>query len=99
MAPNLFFVPPMECREVRRASDVPTGSNWQYEVKFDGYRCIAIKQRNEVQLFSRRGLPFSKFLNLHRAFLEQPSKSFIVDGEIVALDSSGRSNFNALQNA
>jgi DNA ligase D-like protein (predicted ligase) len=99
MSANLFFVPPMECREVKSVDDVPTGKGWQYEVKFDGYRCIAIKQRNEVQLFSRRGLAFEKFLNVHRALLEQPAKSFVLDGEIVALDQDGRSNFNALQNA
>jgi bifunctional non-homologous end joining protein LigD len=89
----------MECKEVKAVCDVPTGNGWQYEPKFDGYRCIAIKQHNEVQLFSRRGLPFTKFLSLHHALLRQPAKSFILDGEIVALDADGRSNFNALQNA
>jgi DNA ligase D-like protein (predicted ligase) len=96
--PQLFFVPPMECKEVREESRIPTGSEWQYEIKFDGYRCIAIKQRNEVQLFSRRGLLF-KFLNLYDEVQRQPSKSLIIDGEVVALDTDGRSDFNSLQHA
>src|SRR4051812_48860762 len=99
MAPALFFLPPMECREVKTMANLPRGEDWQYEVKFDGYRCIAIKQKNEVELFSRRGLTFDQFLNLHQVLREQRPKSFIVDGEIVALDQDGRSDFNALQNA
>jgi ATP-dependent DNA ligase len=67
MEADLFFVPPMECKAAGSARHLPRGNDWQYEVKFDGYRCIAIKQRNEVRLFSRRGLPFRKFLNLHVA--------------------------------
>jgi DNA ligase D-like protein (predicted ligase) len=96
---KLFFVPPMECKEIKTVDKLPQGSDWQYEVKFDGYRCIAIKQNNEVELFSRRGLPFKKFFNLYQTLGDQPVKSFVLDGEIVALDETGRSNFNALQNA
>jgi bifunctional non-homologous end joining protein LigD len=96
--PELRFVTPMECKEVREEFQIPTGADWQYEIKFDGYRCIAIKQKNEVELFSRRGLIF-KFLNLYDEIRSQPPKSFILDGEVVALDKDGRSEFNALQHA
>jgi bifunctional non-homologous end joining protein LigD len=97
MSPHLFFVAPMECKEVQRLEDVPRGNDWQYEIKFDGYRCLAIKQRNEVELFSRRGNAFSQFLNLYEPLREQPPRSFILDGEVVALDPQGHSDFNALQ--
>lgn len=97
--PQLFFVSPMECREVRDESALPTGAEWQYELKFDGYRCIAIKQNNQVELYSRRGLLFKQFLNLYKEIRKQPPKSFILDGEVVALDADGRSDFNALQHA
>src|SRR5437764_12387183 len=99
MPPTLFFLPPMECKEVKSVRNLPHGDHWQYEIKLDGYRCIAIKQKNEVELFSSRGLPFSQFLNNNQALQKQPPKSFILDGEIVALDQHGRSDFNALQNA
>jgi bifunctional non-homologous end joining protein LigD len=99
MPAMLFFIPPMECKEVKSMRNLPQGQEWQYEIKFDGYRCIAIKQKNEVELFSRRGLAFRKFVNLHHALAEQPPLSFVLDGEIVALDTNGRSDFNALQHA
>lgn len=97
MPAQLQFIAPMECKEVRAPDQLPRGKGWQYEVKLDGYRCIAIKQHNEVQLFSRRGKPFAQFPNLFASLLEQRARDFIVDGEIVALDAYGRSNFNALQ--
>jgi DNA ligase D-like protein (predicted ligase) len=97
--PRLFFKPPMECREVKSIRQLPRGENWGYELKPDGYRCISIRQQGEIVLYSRRGLAFNRFLNLHRVLVEQPPKSFILDGEIVALDEEGRSDFNALQNA
>jgi bifunctional non-homologous end joining protein LigD len=99
MPAHFFFVGPMECKEVRRIENIPSGKDWQYEVKFDGYRCIAIKQYNEIELFSRRGNPFKQFLNVFEPLVKQRPKSFIVDGEIVALDETGKSAFNRLQRA
>jgi len=46
----------MECLEVDR---IPEGELWQYELKLDGYRMIAIKQDGDVHLFSRNGISFS----------------------------------------
>lgn len=97
MPPELGFVPPMECKEVKRIDDIPRGDEWQYEIKFDGYRGIAIKQHNEVRIFSRNGNLLTQFPNLYEAIGKLPRKSFILDGEIVGLDENGKSNFNALQ--
>jgi hypothetical protein len=52
MQQELFVVPPMDCKSVET---LPAGDDWQYEIKFDGYRANALKQHGEVQLFSRRG--------------------------------------------
>lgn len=52
MPRQVFFVPPMDCKSVE---SLPEDHDWQYEIKFDGSRAIALKQYGEVQLCSRRG--------------------------------------------
>jgi ATP dependent DNA ligase domain len=65
MPARLRFIPPMECLEVHR---IPEGNLWQYELKLDGYRAIAVKQNEDVDLFSRNGTPFnSKFPSVVQA--------------------------------
>lgn len=91
---ELWFIPPMECLPV---TDVGEGKEWFYEVKHDGYRAIAIKQKNEVTLYSRNGKLLTKFLNFYKELLLVRGKSFILDGEIVCLNDEGRSSFELLQ--
>jgi bifunctional non-homologous end joining protein LigD len=79
-------------------AEVPAGSEWEYELKFDGYRAIAFKTRNRVHLASRNGKDFSqRFAELVRP-LEPLSDETVIDGEIVALDATGHPSFNLLQN-
>jgi DNA ligase D-like protein (predicted ligase) len=95
MPAPLRFVPPMECQEVVR---IPDGDLWQYELKLDGYRTIAVKQNGDVELFSRNGTSFnSKFPSVVQALETLRIKRFILDGEIVALDEKGRHSFALLQ--
>ena len=95
MPAPLRFVPPMECQEVDR---IPEGDLWQYELKLDGYRTIAVKQNGGVELFSRNGTSFnSKFPSVAQALETVRIKRFILDGEIVALDEKGRHSFALLQ--
>jgi len=85
----------MECASV---TSIPEGREWQYELKLDGYRAIAVKQDGEVELFSRNGKSFnSKFKTLLEPLLGLRPKRFVVDGEIVALDESGQHSFALLQ--
>jgi DNA ligase D-like protein (predicted ligase) len=96
MPAPLRFIPPMECLEVYQ---IPEGELWQYELKLDGYRTIAIKQGGEVDLFSRNGTPFnSQFPSVLKTLETVRVKRFILDGEIVALDERGRHSFALLQN-
>jgi len=95
MPAPLRFIRPMECLEV---DQIPEGERWQYELKLDGYRTIAIKQNGEVQLFSRNGNSFdSKFPSIGEALETTRVKRFILDGEIGALDERGRHSFALLQ--
>ena len=94
---QLFFVEPMECK---RVDTLPESGDWQYEIKFDGYRAIAIKQHGEVQLFSRRGNSFNAdYPGTVAALTSLRAKSFVLDGELVAIDEQGRHSFSLLQNA
>src|SRR5580704_13895668 len=85
----------MECLAV---SKLPEGPQWVYEIKLDGYRAEAIRTADGVQFYSRNGKSLSKkFLYIVEALGDLPPDT-IVDGELVALDESGRPEFNRLQN-
>ncbi len=87
------FIEPMECAPVTKLLD---GQGWVYEIKFDGYRAIAVKSGRVVNLFSRQHKSFNhQYPHLVEALGELPEGT-VVDGEVVALDDSGRPNFNML---
>ena len=89
------FIEPMQCKPV---TALPAGENWTFEMKFDGYRCIVVKRGREVTLFSRHEKVLNKrFPGVVDAFASLDG-DFILDGELVALDSKGRPSFQILQN-
>jgi len=93
---DLGFVEPMQCKLV---SHLPDGPEWQYEVKYDGYRALGIKSGDRTQLLSRRGNRLdSRFPGVAAALSQLPSNTMI-DGEIVALDEKGRPSFKLLHRA
>jgi DNA ligase D-like protein (predicted ligase) len=76
---------------------LPQGQEWLYEIKFDGYRCLAGRDSAGVTLWSRKENLFTKqFPQIVQACERLPPNT-LVDGEIVALDESGRISFNLLQ--
>ena len=77
---------------------LPEGKDWSYELKLDGYRAVAIKADGAVQLRSRNDNDFSKKYPRIAAALKSLPKDTVIDGEVVALDESGRPSFNTLQN-
>ena len=81
------------------ASEVPSGSGWLFEVKWDGYRAIARVAGGDATLTSRRGNDLtSRFPEVARA-VSRATKSpdCVLDGEVCALDDGGRSSFSVMQ--
>jgi bifunctional non-homologous end joining protein LigD len=92
---KLGFVEPMKCRLLEK---LPTGDEWVYEIKFDGFRGLAIKEGSTVELLSRNNKDLgSKFPGVVRALKKLPCDKLMLDGEVVALDEQGRSKFQLLQ--
>lgn len=84
----------MECALVPK---LPEGPDWTYEVKFDGYRAIGVQGSQEATIYSRNGKNFNnRYPHLAEALGSLPADT-VVDGEVVALDDSGRPDFHTLQ--
>jgi len=77
--------------------NLPEGKEWLYEVKFDGYRCLAGRNSNTVTLWSRRGNIFTAQFPIIAGACERLAPGTLLDGEIVAVDKQGRISFNLLQ--
>src|SRR5580765_3580817 len=81
-----------------QAHALPVGPRWTYEVKWNGYRALAIKDYSGVRLESRDQKDLTRdFPTIVSAVEAAKEPKFILDGEIVALDSTGRPSFQALQ--
>jgi DNA ligase D-like protein (predicted ligase) len=91
----IAFIESMECLPV---SVLPEGKEWSYEIKLDGFRLEAVKTKGATTLFSRRGNILNRKFPYIATALKGLADNTILDGEVVALDSQGRSDFNLLQN-
>jgi bifunctional non-homologous end joining protein LigD len=88
------FVKPMLAKPVK---ELPSGRNWLYELKLDGYRVLVMKERGVVTLFSRRGNNLNNAFPRIAASFSFLTDNTILDGELVVLDESGKPSFAALQ--
>lgn len=94
-AATVTFIESMECLPVTK---VPEGREWSYEIKLDGYRLEVVKNGGETTLYSRRRNILNRKFPYIAAALEDLPDSTVVDGELVAIDTDGRFDFNLLQN-
>ena len=87
-------VPPMEAL---LAEQLPDGRGWQYEPKWDGFRCIAVSSASKVELWSKSGKPLGRYFPEIVALFERlKARSFAIDGELL-IDRHGELAFDALQ--
>jgi bifunctional non-homologous end joining protein LigD len=78
----------------------PDGNQWVHEVKFDGYRLLAFLAGGGVRLRTRNGNDWTgKFPSISASVAKLKAKSAVLDMEAVVLDSTGRSSFQAMQQA
>lgn len=80
--------------------DIPSGEDWLFEMKFDGYRALASASGDRVRIYTRSGLDWTdRFGALPETLAGLSLNGALLDGEIVVLDKDGRSDFGALQAA
>ena len=84
---------PMEAKLVHA---LPKGDDWQFEPKWDGFRCLAFRDGDEVELRSKSGQPLTRYFpEVEAALKKADAPRFVVDGEIV-VPVEGNPSFDAL---
>jgi bifunctional non-homologous end joining protein LigD len=79
---------------------LPTGTRWQYEIKFDGYRVQLHRNGDKALAFTRNGLDWSEqFAPLCQAAMDIPASSVVLDGEVVVPGQNGIPDFGAVRGA
>lgn len=70
--------------EAESQGTIPHGAEWQYEPKWDGFRCLAFRDGEHVELMSKAGKPLARYFpDVVAAILEISATRFVIDGEIV----------------
>ena len=83
--------------ETRSVDDIPIGDNWQYEPKWDGFRCLVFRDGNKIFLQSKAGQPLARYFpDIVAAVSKLKAKKFVLDGELV-IPIRGAFSFDELQ--
>src|SRR3954447_7740897 len=94
---SLPIKPPLPPMEAKSVDEIPVGPEWQYEPKWDGFRCIAFRDGADVYLQSKAGQPLARYFpdvveNLRKLWAGR----FVIDGEL-AIPVGGKLSFDELQ--
>lgn len=89
--------PPLPPMEAALVGDLPTDGDWQYEPKWDGFRCLAFRDGDDVMLQSKAEKPLERFFpEMADAVRMLPCDRFVLDGELI-IPIGGLLSFEALQ--
>jgi ATP-dependent DNA ligase len=92
----LALHPPLAPMEALSVDEIPHGPQWQYEPKWDGFRCLAFRDGASVQLQSKSGQPLTRYFpEIVAALRALEAPAFVLDGEIV-VPADGAFSFDAL---
>jgi ATP-dependent DNA ligase len=88
---------PIEPMEAKQVENLPDEPGWQFEPKWDGFRCLAVKAGGEVELYAKSGKPLGRYFPEMVETVENlPGEDFVLDGELAIPDGDTLS-FDALQ--
>jgi ATP-dependent DNA ligase len=83
--------------EARSVDEIPIGDNWQYEPKWDGFRCLAFRDGDKIFLQSKAGQPLARYFpDVAATVAKLKAKKFVIDGELV-IPIGGALSFDELQ--
>src|SRR5512133_2303512 len=93
----MLLKPPLPPMEARLVDQIPTGDGWQYEPKWDGFRCLVFRDRNTVYLQSKNGQPLARYFpDVVDNVAKLPQQQFVLDSELV-IPVGGALSFDELQ--
>jgi ATP-dependent DNA ligase len=70
--------------EADTAREIPSGPEWEYEPKWDGFRCLAFRDEASIHIMSKSGQPLARYFpEITAALVSLPAKKFVLDGELI----------------
>lgn len=82
--------------EAGTAREIPSGAEWEYEPKWDGFRCLAFRDGDEIHIMSKAGQPLARYFpEIEAALAALRAKKFVLDGELIVTEKRTL-NFDAL---
>jgi ATP-dependent DNA ligase len=93
---GLQLRPPIEPMEARQVAKIPQGAQWIYEPKWDGFRCVAFRDGDDVELESKSGQSLTRYFpEIVEALKSAKDARFVTDGELMIADGAV-ADFDAL---
>src|SRR6185436_7327170 len=95
---TLPIKPPFPPMEALLVDKIPAGDNWEYEPKWDGFRCLAFRDGKKLELQSKSGQPLTRYFpEIADALVQLKPAKFVLDGELVIPVKDGLSFDDLLQ--